>query len=387
MRVLAITQIWPNRLEPLAAAFNAQQFAELSRLCDLEVVGAVPYVPFAAYVGQPPRPAKLSALPKEDEIRGVRTHTMRQLYIPRFGVPVAVPLYAASLHAHRARIREADVLLGSWAYPDGSATTLIARALKKPCVVKVHGSDLNVIAERPAVRAIMRRVLPMATAVVSVSRALSQKLEALGVSPDKIVLVPNGVDRSVFCVRDRHEARRQLGVAAEGKLIVFVGRLEPQKGLHELLSAFELLCKGGERAELVLVGDGVARQIAEVAATKLPIRIVGARPLTEVAQWIAAADVFTLPSHNEGTPNVVLEALASGRPAVATRVGGIPDVLSDPRSGILVEAKNADDLARGLREALARTWDPEEVAKTGPVSWAESASRLHEVLERACATT
>ena len=110
----------------------------------------------------------------------------------------------------------------------------------------------------------------------------------------------------------------------------------------------------------------------------------GARPLKEVAQWLAACDVFTLPSWQEGTPNVVLEALASGRPVVATRVGGIPDVLPDPQAGRLVPARDAASLADAIAVTIERArrgeLAPERMRALGPKSWNESADALADVL-------
>jgi glycosyltransferase involved in cell wall biosynthesis len=134
-----------------------------------------------------------------------------------------------------------------------------------------------------------------------------------------------------------------------------------------------------------VVGDASwkARVEGARAASGGGIVLPGARPLADVARWVAAADVFTLPSWAEGTPNVVLEALASGRPAVGTAVGGIPDVLADPNSGVVVPPKDPPALAAALTSALGRTWDAEAVRKTGPTSWDASGARLYEVLERA----
>ena len=98
---------------------------------------------------------------------------------------------------------------------------------------------------------------------------------------------------------------------------------------------------------------------------------------------MGAANLFTLPSWNEGTPNVVLEALASGRPAVGTRVGGIPDVLTSSDAGILVSVKDARNLAHGLLEGLTRAWDQSKILAAGPCSWKESAQQLFNVLESA----
>jgi glycosyltransferase involved in cell wall biosynthesis len=327
--------------------------------------------------GQPPRAAALATLPARETLHGIDTVYLRHAYVPKIGVPMAVPLYLASLVPHRALVAAADVILATWAYPDGCAAILASRLAARPCVVKVHGSDVNLVAELPSARAVLRRVLPGAAAMVSVSRPLSEKLEALGVANEKVHLVENGVDTRLFAPRDKKEARRELGLPQDAKCVLFVGRLEPQKGVKELLAAWPRVREAHPGAILALVGDGVMRGEVDGPGIVAP----GARPLAEVARWLAACDVFTLPSWAEGTPNVVLEALASGRPAVGSRVGGIPDVLSDPRSGLLVPARDSDALAGALAQALARAWDPEAVRACGPRSWAESAARLLEVLE------
>jgi glycosyltransferase involved in cell wall biosynthesis len=295
-----------------------------------------------------------------------------------------VPLYLASLAPHRALLAWADVLLATWAYPDGCATALVARRLGKPCVVKVHGSDINVIAKKPVARALLARTLPHADAVITVSRPMGQALSALGVSPSRLHLVPNGIDASLFGEsRDRRAARRALGLPEAARIILFVGRLEPQKGVLDLLEAFEHVQRVRGDAVLALVGDGVSRAEVEAARGRLRGRVIapGARPHAEVAKWMVACDLVTLPSHSEGTPNVLLEGFASGRPAVATTVGGIPDLLADPRCGILVPPTDAPALAEALVRALERTWNEDDVRACGPWSWDESAAALAKLLD------
>ena len=94
--------------------------------------------------------------------------------------------------------------------------------------------------------------------------------------------------------------------------------------------------------------------------------------------------MLTLPSWAEGTPNVVLEALSSGRPVVATSVGGIPDVLRDPATGIIVPPRDPAALAAALTRALEQTWDEARVRASGPASWTESAEALRQVLAESC---
>lgn len=387
MRVLAVTKIFPNGVEPLSSPFNRQQFAALAKLCDLTVLEAIPYLPLAKLAGRlgvRARAARLAALPRSERIMGIETHYMRQLYVPRVGVPLALRLYLASLAPYRDLFRAHDVVLGTWAYPDGCAATLMAQRFGKPCAVKVHGSDLNVLAANPSVRRSLSRVLPAADAMISVARPLSERMVELGVDRSRIALVRNGVDASLFHPRDRRACRAELGIAEDGPLIVFCGRLEPQKGLVELLGAFERLRRKIPDVRLALLGDGVLQQRVSELRSRFDDALIanGARPLAEVATWFGAADVVTLPSHNEGTPNVVLEALASGRPVVGTRVGGIPDCLADPSSGILVPVRDESALAEGLEEALARTWDEASIVRAAPGSWEDSAKRLYEVLER-----
>lgn len=383
MRVLAVTPIFPNRLEPLYGPYNRQQFKALVRTgVELRVLCAIPYVPGATVARAPKRAARLAALGQGDVIDGLETRYLRRLYLPVVGVPIAVPLYVASLAPHRELVRWADVVLATWAYPDGAATTLLAQALGKPCAVKVHGSDVNVIAKRAAARAVLRRALPRADAMITVSRAMGEELSAMGVAREKIHLVPNGIDRALFADHDRAQARRALGLEGAGRLILFVGRVEPQKGIGELLEAFERVHAQHPDVTLALVGDGVWRDRAASARARFGSRLLvaGARPFAEIPKWMAACDLVTLPSHNEGTPNVLLEALATGRPAVATSVGGIPDVLADPRSGVVVAPRNPTALAEGLLTALARSWNEEDVRACGPSSWDESATALAHVL-------
>ena len=102
-----------------------------------------------------------------------------------------------------------------------------------------------------------------------------------------------------------------------------------------------------------------------------------------MARYLAACDVLALPSWAEGTPNVVLEAIAAARPVVATRVGGIPDVIENERTGILVPVRDPDALREALRSALSRDWDEATLLAAAPPSWDESAGRLLDLLGRA----
>lgn len=383
MRVLAITKIFPNAAEPLAAPFNRQQFAALSRRCALDVMATIPWFPGAGLVARWSSAGKLARVPPVERIDGVDVTHPRTLFVPRLAHVTWGPLYAASIAPAIARYRgQVDLVLGSWAYPDGFAAVVAARLLGVPCVVKLHGSDINAIARRPGPRRMLRWMLPQATRVVAVSRALADEAIALGVPPARVAIVMNGVDAELFTPRDRAAARAELGAPA-GPLALYVGNLKPEKGVLDLAEAWTAVQRALPRATLVVVGAGPARDAlaARVAPLGERVQLVGSRPLAQVATWMTAADVLVLPSHAEGTPNVVLEALASGRRVVATAVGGIPDLITEDALGALVPPRDPSALAGALVRALATPYAPAAVAALGARGgWDASAAALYDVL-------
>jgi len=251
-----------------------------------------------------------------------------------------------------------------------------------PAVVKLHGSDLNVIARLVGPRAQLRAMLPRAARVVAVSRRLAAEAEALGVPAEKIRVVPNGVDGERFQPRDREAARAALGLAAERRLVLYVGHLKENKGVLDLASAMAAVSD----ADLVVLGAGEAD--SRLAAALAPLgdraRMLGERPHEEVPTWMAAADLVVLPSWNEGMPNVVIEALACGRRVVATDVGGTPELVRSSLLGTLVPPRSPAALADAIQAALATDYDPSAVARAAHAgSWDDSADALHRVLEEA----
>jgi len=383
LRVLAITKIFPNAAEPLSAPFNRQQFAALARRCELEVMATIPWFPGAGLVARWSSAGKLAAVPAHEQIAGIAVSHPRTLFVPRLAHSAWGPLYAASIAPAVRRYRgKVDVVLGSWAYPDGFAAILAARLLGVPCVVKLHGSDINVMAKLPGPRRLLAWALPQAARVVAVSRALAGEVAELGVPPGRIAVVMNGVDAELFRPRDRAAARRELGLPA-GPLALFVGNLKPEKGVHELVRAWDKVARDLPDAALAIVGGGPERPALE-AALPPRARLVGPQPLAAIPSWLAACDVLVLPSHVEGTPNVVLEALACGRRVVASAVGGVPDVITSATLGTLVPAREPDQLATALTQALRTPYAPEAVAELGARGgWEASAAALHAVLAAA----
>jgi glycosyltransferase involved in cell wall biosynthesis len=245
--------------------------------------------------------------------------------------------------------------------------------------VKLHGSDINVIAKLPGPRRLTAWALSRTERVVAVSRALAEEVVTLGVPRDRVAIVMNGVDGELFRPRDRAAARAELGLPA-GPLALYVGNLKADKGVLDLAAAWSRVARELPEAQLAIVGGGPARGALEA---QLPpgARLHGPQPLAQVPTWMAACDILVLPSHAEGTPNVVLEALACGRRVVASSVGGIPDLITCPTLGQLVPAHQPEALAAALTDALRTPYAAEPVAELGARGgWEPSAAALHAVL-------
>lgn len=166
-----------------------------------------------------------------------------------------------------------------------------------------------------------------------------------GVPDAKLTVIPNGMTRKEF------ELARPAEVATSLPVVLCVANLATHKGHRHLLEACTELRRRGKPCTLVLIGDGAERHALEqlAACLRIDVRFLGFR--TDVATFLARADVVVLPSLYEGSSNAVMEAMAAGRPVVATAVGGTPELLEDGR-GVLVAPADADALADGLQSVL-----------------------------------
>jgi glycosyltransferase involved in cell wall biosynthesis len=329
-----------------------------------------------------------------DEVRAGQLHTDHFVFVfpPGLGRSLHAVCWLLSLWWQRGRqIRQAhyDCILVSWAYPDAAAAGWLARRLGIPYVVKVHGSDLNVQANHALRRPQIRSALTGAAGVVAVSRALAAKAVALGVHPSNVHVLYNGVDTSVFSPDSRSEARSRLGFSTYSPLLLFVGNLKPSKGCLDLLEAFPALLAVQPLARLVYVGTGAARAALLARAEALGcldhVEVAGSVAHADLGDWFRAADLLCLPSHNEGVPNVVLEAMACGTPVVASDVGGIPEVVPE-YAGILVPPHQRQALSDALIKASARHWNHKRIAMHArDFRWEDNIRHLDAILCAAAA--
>jgi teichuronic acid biosynthesis glycosyltransferase TuaC len=353
----------------------------LAKRTALEVF--VPHARYPAWFA--PRSYRYVEPPEgEEQLNGFVAHHVRYPTLPLVGR--LLNGYRAG-RALRAPLREfrPNLVLSYWLYPDAFGAAAVAVELGVPLVSGARGSDIR--ARDAASLALTRSALARSARVLTVSEDLRRiAVERFGVDADRVTTIPNGCNTAIFRPAERAPVRARLGVPGAARLVVFAGRVVPAKGVRELLTAWLDLARHDSTLHLAVVGDGPLRAElqARCAAANLGDRahFPGSLPAGQVAEWMQACDVFCLPSHTEGHPNVLVEALACGRPVVATPVGGILEIV-DEHNGLLTPVGNAARLAEALRSALSRRWDETVLSARFGRSWDEVAAETLGVCEAA----
>jgi glycosyltransferase involved in cell wall biosynthesis len=381
VRALLFSNLFPTSADPNRGLFTRQLAAEINRLCPLDV--AVPLAwfpanPIAARLA-PAYARDFGALAPELDFDGIRAIYPRYPLIPRVSERFhdrlmywGVKRKISALH----RSQRFDLINAHWLYPDGVVAARLGAHLGIPVVLTALGCDVNDELEDPVKRAHVLAATRAAAAVTAVSQTLADRLEAVGVPREKLHVIPNGVDTIRFAPSDRDASRRELGLS-DAPLVVCVSRLSHEKGVDILVDAARALHSRAPAARVAIVGNGtehaaLERQIKAAGLSDV-VRLVGAVRHEAVPRWMSAADVVCMPSRREGHPNAAMEALACGRPLVASRAGALTSLVTAAR-GITVEPGDSAALGEALAVALTHSWDAAAIA--GSVrddSWARAA--------------
>jgi glycosyltransferase involved in cell wall biosynthesis len=378
MKIAVVTRYFPSSAEPWQGRSAYQTLRVIAREVDVQV-----FYPNAQYPSLlRPRSRVFDKLDTSWKPAEVKASYYDFPALPLVSRPINGWMAARTLLPH-VRAFAPDVIFSSFLYPDGYAALKIGQALNVPTVTQSIGSDINNIGDRISAMH-TRRVLRESSFLVTVSSDLREKAIEMGASRERSRAIVNGCDLSVFHVKDRQEARNRLGITPTAEAVVYIGRMDVRKGLRELVEAAAGLYPNRPNLQVYLVGAGpdlpVIQSAIDAHSAAGYIHLLPACAFDEVAVWMAAANLVTLPSYMEGCPNVVLEAQACGRPLVATQVGGIPEIMSDS-SGCLVPPRDATALAEAIGSVLNKSWNADEISAQRSRSWNTVAAELSEVFE------
>jgi glycosyltransferase involved in cell wall biosynthesis len=385
MKVLVFTTVFPNPAQPTQGLFVFERIRHLAEIAELRVVAPIGW-----------RVRVATRVPARASTGGLDVAHPTFMYVPGlFKVLDGVLLFCSSVRT-LAKIRREfafELIDAHFTYPDGFAAVLLGRWFGCPVTITERGTVTQLSPYRLR-RAAMSWAFRHATRVITVAQPLAQRALALGAPPARLAVIPNGVSAEAYAPRDRDEARRQLGVPLSGRLLVSVGRLIPSKGFERIIRVLPELVRDEPELRLAIVGgnpSGEKGNIAElrrvVATLGLTERVqfTGEQPPAMVATWLNAADVFVLASDMEGCPNVVWEALACGRPVVATRVGEVERMVPSFGGVLFDDPDDGEALRACVRGALNTKWDTDAIrAYAAAHTWTDVAQRVMEQWRLAC---
>ncbi|MFT4537864.1 MAG: teichuronic acid biosynthesis glycosyltransferase TuaC [Planctomycetota bacterium] len=378
--IVVITTLYPSELRPHEGIFAERRWIGMTqRGHRVRVLHPQPFAPPSFLPGIPEAWRESSRMAAQELRSGLLVSRPRYLHVPGRAVGNAGRLAKRCL-ASLPPSAKVDVCVLDYAWPAAACVAgLTSRGV--PTVVSGRGSDILQVAEIQDLRRELQAALAQATSYCAVSHDLVGVMDELSGRAGAGRLVPNGVDTTGFLPAQREPARASLGIAAEGPIVLVVGHLIERKDPILALRAFA--SGAAAQARLYFVGRGPLQADLEREVHKLGLdgRVVlcGERPPEELARWYAAADLLLLTSTREGRPNVVLEALASGRPVLATPSGGTAELpLSEE---MLCDSRDPQVLGRALELILAKNYEAEEIAaRAAPYSWEASRVALEELL-------
>ncbi len=362
MKILVSTTIFPNPVEINRGIYIKKQVMALSKLKDvkIKVIAPVPYFP--AFL-KSERYSKYSRIPLKEKEDGFDVFHPRYFVTPKIFRSFHGILFFLSLKRFYLNIFNTffpDIILGFWTYPEGFANVLFSKMMNLPVIIGCLGSDVNIYHDFHIRKRIISWSLKKADKILVVSNALKNGVIRMGIKEEKVKVIPNGIESDIFYPEDKNNARSRLSLNSDNIILICIARLSPEKGVDYLIKAFAGL--KDDMARLYIIGDGIEKrrliELTQQTGLNGRVKFVGERPQKEIPDWINSADIVCLPSLSEGWPNVLMESLACGKPVVASRVGGVPEIITSDKLGILVPPGDVERLSEGIKMALKTSWDP-----------------------------
>ena len=348
MRIGVVSHMFPTKQRPVFGSFIKDELDHLAKHVDIRLIAPVSTRYW--FEGKNISPSETEYIVKRPLVFSFPRYFMQNLYPDS----MAFTLKKSS----RGFFEDCDIIHAHNAFPDCVASVK-AFGNRFPVVVTVHGSDINMFAMKPNLQPVIVNALNKTSCIICVSASLKDKLHEIGVS-SRCEVIPNGVNTELFTPGDRTEACRLLGLDPDRPRIIFVGNFTKIKGIEYLIQSMPVVLKEYPDCELILLGAQPGNtylmkynKLIESIGIKNAIRIVRTVPHENLPPWMQASDLLVLPSMSEGFGLVIAEALACGRPVVATKSGG-PESIVEKGLGVLVTPGDYEALGNGILRVLDR---------------------------------
>ena len=386
--IVVLSSLFPSEAQPLAGIFIRERMFRVGSLLPLTVVSPQPWFPGQQLL-RFLRPQFRPASPRYEMQNGI------EVYRPRF---VSVPgllkrwdgfLMALGTRATMSRLvrdGRCDIIDAHFGYPDGYAAVMLGRWLNRPVTITLRGTEARQ-AGIPPLRKRLKAALRGAARIFAVAESLKRIAVSLEISPERVLVVGNGVDTAKFQLLDRKSARAALDLPGDAIVLVTVGGLCERKGFHRVIECLPRMTARYPNLHYLIVGgagpegdwkERLERLVAERGLTR-NVRFLGPVSPAELKVPLSAADAFVLATRNEGWANVLLEAMACGLPVVTTDVGGNREVVCEPFLGTVVPFGEPEALAAALDDTIGRQWDRDKiVGYARQNAWESRVSRLRD---------
>lgn len=381
MRILSLHENWPHPTNPVAWIHAAEQLKTLANFCRVTAI-VTPLQPVMLSYGD--RRAE-EEIPQHIQEAGFQVYRPRYWSIPRYSYRLND--YSKALSVMYTIFREGisfQLLHAHYVYRTGYVGSLVSRWLRKPLIITAHGTDVwRLVHEEELQSQVSNRskaALTAASRVLAVSQDLKSMLTQLGYG-NKTEVIFTGIPGSRFVVRDKIACRKRLGLPENKHFLLYVGHLIKDKGADILPFILKHVLQINQDLNLIIVGQGMLRTSMESDFRHLGlspmVKFTGEIPNVEIGDYIGASDLLLMPSRHEGLGVAAMEALACGRPVIASLVGGLPEIVTDDTLGLLVEPENPIGFAEAIHQALRREWDSEVLHQSAQrFSWDNLAPQI-----------
>ena len=323
----------------------------------------------------------------DEKLKGDKRESLHIHYI-QHDIVQESSLWAAISYAIKALVQikkiNPDIVHAQRFYREGLSAWLAKVFFKKPYCTWCHGADIYLSWRFKSIAS--KLFLKSADAVIALTQDMERKIQEI-CNRDAFV-IPGGIDLRRFEGLSRKNAAKSS--TDSERIILFVGRLHPLKGVAYLVEAMYTIIHSNPRVRLLIVGDGEERSNLENLTNKLGlakyISFTGKVPHEKVPEYMATADVLVLPSLVEGFGVVLLEAMACGLPIVATNVGGIPEIVQDGENGLMAESENSREIADKVlmifeNDELRKRISQNNLEKAKNYSWKAVVDKLEKVYQ------
>jgi len=362
VKILVISKMFPCKRHPTSAIFFANLMKEFAPIVD-ELIVVTPRVYIPKFLIKIRKDLyKWFLDPMVSQINGIQIIRPFVLSLPgKFFAGINGLFMQYCLHTlvkNLVKTRKIKIILGYNMIPEGIAAVLLAKIFKLSVGFWVIGTDFNDVASNNLPNYYLsKRCLLKSNLVVTESKDLEEKIKKMYTKSVKVRTFYKGIDISNFRnLPSKNFLLKKLELNVNRKYIIFVGRLIRSKGIYEVAQAFIRLAKNNPDFRLILVGEEIEKERLEkiFKEAKILHKIIfkGIISYQEVARFMKISDLLVFPSWKEGLPNVILESMAIGLPVVASNAGGIPEVIKNEITGLLVPVKNVDMLVIAVNKMM-----------------------------------